>query len=420
MIDSNQVVITGIGLVTPVGLTTKNSWDALLAGKSGVSALHNYPSWFPSRVAGIVQGEESLLSQALTSAKLRKIDRFTQLAFLAALEALSNAQCSIIFPENRERFGIYLGVGIGGLTTITEGVRLYDASGIKAISPFLLTRVIANEAPGWISMELNLQGPMMAFSNACASGADAIGFAYNAIKSGSADYMLAGGTESCINELSLASFGNMRALSTWKGNPENASRPFSRDRCGFVIAEGACVLMLERKEHAQKRGAPIVAEIVSYAATSDAYHIAAIHPEGRGIIQALQKSLIHAQINPDDIGYINAHGTATPMNDATETKALKTIFKDSLDANKPNHIIVSSTKSMTGHMLGATGAVEIACTALALQHQIAPPTINLFENDPECDLDYAPHHAKPITTNYALSNSFGFGGGNAVVVLKRV
>lgn len=421
MTSSNRrVVITGIGLITPLGLSTNDSWNNIIAGKSGISKLDTFPEWFPSRVAGIVPNLDNKISNLLPSSKLRKIDRFTQLAFLAAIEAFNQAQGNSLFPDERTKIGIYLGVGIGGLTTISEGVRSYDRGGIKSISPFLLTRAIANEAPGFISMELNLQGPMLAFSNACASGADAIGHAYYAIKSGAADCMLAGGTESCINELSLSSFGNMKTLSTWKGDPEFSSRPFSHDRCGFVIAEGAGVLMLELEEQARARGVPILAEIVSYAATADAFHIAAIHPEGRGVVQALSQALKTARLNPSDIGYINAHGTATQMNDVIETKALKTVFKSALvPSHGKKHTVISSTKSMTGHMLGATGAIEVGFSALALQNQCAPPTINLDEPDPECDLDYIPHTARSLSINYALSNSFGFGGGNAVLILKK-
>jgi 3-oxoacyl-[acyl-carrier-protein] synthase II len=419
--SKHRVVITGTGLVTPTGNTTNETWDSLIAGRSGIIEMEDpILEGFPSKVAGLVKNEQEMLNEVFSLAKQRKADRFIRLAVLAAYEAMHSAGLDKTIPSNRERFGAYIGVGVGGLTTFAEAARLFDKSGRRAVSPFLLPRTISSEAPGWISMEFDLQGPMLSVANACASGANAIGLAYQAICNGEADYMVAGGTESCINELSMAGFGNMRALSTWQGDPKQACRPFSNDRCGFVIAEGAGVVVLERKDLAEKRGAPIIAEVVGYGCSSDAYHLTAIHPEGRGGIQSIKNALSQAKINPESIGYINAHGTATKMNDFSETKIIKKVFGDHVEPSNPNHAVISSTKSMTGHMLGGTGSAEIAFCALALKNKIVPPTINLDEPDPECDLDYVPHSARSLDLEYALSSSFGFGGGNAVVVLKKV
>lgn len=283
----------------------------------------------------------------------------------------------------------------------------------------MLPKAIMNEAPGWISMEWDLQGPMLSFCNACASGTDALGMAYKAVERGDADYMVAGGTESCLNVMSYTAFGNMRALSTWDGDPKNASRPFDKDRSGFVMAEGAAILILERKDLALKRGAKIYAEIAGYGSASDAYHITAIHPEGRGGMLSVKMALEDANIKPEDIDYINAHGTATPMNDPAETSIIKKVFGAKADPQNPDHLVISSTKSMTGHMLGATGAAEAAFCALAIKNQVVPPTINLSSPSEECDLDYVPNKSRDKKINYAMSNSFGFGGGNAVLVLKK-
>lgn len=421
MNKKNRVVITGIGLLTPLGSDTKSSWQGFCHGKASFSYFDDPRfSNFPSRVVGYVPTEQSYLDSIISPAKQRKIDRFIELALLGAHEAFFSSGIDLSSPLAKERCGVYIGVGIGGLQTIADGARAFDLSGIRGVSPLMLTRVICSEAPGWVSMEFDMQGPISAFSNACASGADAIGHAYHAISSGFADYMVAGGAESCICDLSLSSFGNMRVLSTWQGDKNEASRPFSADRSGFVMSEGACLLMLERLDYATARNAPIIAEIVGYGASSDAYHSAAIHPQGRGAIAAMKAALFDAAISPCDIDYINAHGTATTMNDAVETYALKQVFKEHINPATSSHTLVSSTKSMSGHMLGATGAVEIGICALALQDQIVPPTINLAVADPACDLDYVPAIARRVPLTYAMSNSFGFGGCNAVVVLKKI
>lgn len=413
--EQNEVVITGVGLVTPLGNTAKETWQSVVNGKSGITCLDHFDTSNHScKVAGFVKNEQPLLDNIFPAAKQRKSDRFIHLAVLAAHEAMKDANLTKEFPSNRDRFGSYFGVGIGGLSTFIEGGYIFKEHGPKKISPFLLLRAIMNEAPAWVSLEWNLQGPMLALCNACASGTDAVGMAAKVIRNGDADYMIAGGTESCTTGPSFSSFDNMRALSSWKGDPTQASRPFDRDRSGFVMSEGAAVLVLERKDLALKRGAEIYAEIVGYGSAADAFHLAAIHPEGRGGISSIKKALNDANINPSDIDYINAHGTATPMNDPAETKIIKSVFGD--HAKK---LMVSSTKSMTGHMLGATGAAEAAFCALAIKNGIVPPTINLDNPDINCDLDYVPKIARDHEINYALSNSFGFGGGNAVIALKK-
>lgn len=417
MKNKHRVVITGIGLVTPVGNDTKSSWHSLIEGKSGIIKFQSdLDLGRCARVAGQVIGVQELIDSVLTKQEQRKTGRFIQLSVVAAKEAIADAG---VMDANKTRFGAFIGVGVGGVEMIEQGVVDYTNRGPKAISPFLLPSVISNEAPGWMSIKFGLQGPTMAVVNACSSGNDAIGHAFHAVQDGYADYMLAGGAESCLTPLSLVGFGNMRALSTWQGDPTGASRPFSVDRSGFVMGEGAGILLLEREDLARKRGAKIYAEIVGYGVTSDAYHITAIHPEGEGGVRAIRCALAEARVSRDQVGYVNAHGTATPMNDGVETKMLKTVFGDHVNPATANHAVVSSTKSMTGHMLGAAGGAEVAFTALALKNQLVPPTINLENPDPACDLDYIPNQAREILLSHAISNSFGFGGANSVIVLKR-
>lgn len=416
-----RVVITGVGLATPVGLNRPQSWDNILNGRSGISRYHSdYDLGKPAPVAGQVKAPPSFemeggISHILSPGELRKTSRFIQLALLAGNEALVDAGLNSESPKQRDRFGSYVGVGIGSLEDIRQASLAFESRGYRAISPFLLPQVISNEAPGWLSMKFALQGPTMAVVNACSSGNDAIGQAFRAVQDGHADYMLAGGTESCLSPMSLVGFGNMRALSSWQGDPSAASRPFDKDRSGFVMAEGAGFLVLEREDLARKRGANIYAEIIGYGAQSDAYHITAIHPEGRGAVLAIEAALKQGKVNKEDVGYVNAHGTATPMNDPAETQILKTVFGPHAKEN----MAISSTKSMTGHMLGAAGGAEVAFTALALKNEILPPTINLDQPDERCDLDYIPHHARERRVTCALSNSFGFGGANSVILLKR-
>jgi len=335
---------------------------------------------------------------------------------IAADEALRDAGLSKEFPQDRDRFGSYVGVGIGGVGYVEAASLDLAKRGYKAVSPFLLPKTISNEAPGWLGIKFDLRGPSMAVVNACSSGNDAIGQAFRAIQDGHADYMLAGGAESSLTPLGFVGFGNMRALSSWKGDPSAASRPFDKDRSGFVMAEGSGLLVLEREDFARKRGAQVYAELVGYGATCDAYHITAIHPEGDGAIRAMNNALAQGNVNPDSVGYVNAHGTSTPMNDPAETKIIKKVFGEHADKNR---LLVSSTKSMTGHMLGAAGGAELAFSALAIKHGVLPPTINLDNPDPACDLDYIAHQAREKRVDYAMSNSFGFGGANSSILLKR-
>ncbi len=418
--DEIRVVITGIGLVTPLGVTTNATWQALCNGVSGITSQNRYDMGnYPCRVAGFVKESPDTFDVVISKKNQQRTDRFMHLALLAGDEALRDAGLSTTFPVDRSRIGCYLGVGIGGLTTITESVTSFIEGGASKVSPFSIPKSINNLGPGWLSMHGDLQGPMMALTNACASGADAIGTAFRQIKGGYVDYMVAGGAESCITPMAIAAFGNMRTLSTWQGDPAAASRPFDRDRAGFVIAEGAGVIVLEREDFARKRGATIYAELVGYGAAADAHHVVAIHPEGRGALLALDYALREAKLSPNSVDYLNAHGTGTSMNDSIETKIIKKFFATHADATLPHHLLVSSTKSMTGHMLGAAGGVEAAIAALTIQQSIIPPTINLDNFDPACDLDYVPRHAREQRVEVAISQSFGFGGGNVVLALKR-
>ncbi len=417
----HRVVITGMGMVTPVGLSTEATWQGIIAGRSGIAALPESFGMadYPVRVAGLVTGEAALLDAVLPVKQQPRTERFSQLALIAGQEAMQQAGLTTTVPSNRYRFGSYIGVGVGGVSGITEANQAYADGGPKRVSPFVVPKIITSMAPGWLSMQFNLQGATLATASACASSADAVGLAFRAIRDGYADYMLTGGSEACAIPLTIAGFGNIRALATWQGDPAAASRPFDRDRSGFVLSEGATVLVLERLETAVERGSTILAELVGYASTADAYHMTAMHPEGAGAVAAIQMALADAGIAAEQVGYINAHGTATPMNDAQETIVLKKVFGSHVLPQTVGHAVVSSTKSMTGHMLGAAGAAEAAFCALALRNGMVPPTINLENPDPACDLDYVPNAARKLSAEYAISNSFGFGGCNSVLVLKR-
>lgn len=422
-----RVAVTGIGLVNPLGNSTKECWKNLIAGKSGISFLpENF--WpekykdYPYNIAGLVKNEHELLDSVFIPAKQRKSARFIHLSMIAGSEAMHDASLSSEFPENRFRFGTIMGVGVGGIGTIMKSVEDFNRAGPKRVSPFLIPRSISNQAAGWLSMEFNLQGQNGAFVNACASSADALGHAFRSIRDGYADYMLAGGTESAITPLSMSAFGNMRALSSSKKflDPTKASRPFDKNRAGFVMSEGAAVLVLERMDLAKKRGVKIYGEIAGYGATSDAYHITAMHPDGRGAIGAIKMALNDAKLKPEDVGYVNAHGTSTIMNDKLETFVLKKVFGKHTNPRSKEHLSISSTKSMTGHLLGGAAATEAAFSLLALKNQILPPTINLENPDPDCDLDYIANNSRSSSSTVAISNSFGFGGGNAVLAFKKV
>jgi 3-oxoacyl-[acyl-carrier-protein] synthase II len=411
-----RVVITGIGLVTPLGNTLEDTWGALCAGKSGAGPITRFDaSQFPTRFACEVKGWDS--SPYLDKREAKHLDRFLHLGAGAGLMAMEDAGFADrkVPAGEEDRWGCYIGAGLGGVETIEAaklGVR--DKGPRHGISPYFVVDIIINMAPGILSIKTGAQGPNLSHVSACSTGAHSIGEAARAIRWGDADAMLAGGCESTISELGVGGFNSSRALSTRNDSPETASRPFDKERDGFVIAEGAGVVVLEELEHATKRGARIYAEVAGYGANSDAFHVTQPAPEGAGAQKCMKRALVDARVSPDAIGYINAHGTSTPINDKNETQAIKAVFGD--HARK---LAVSSTKSMTGHMLGAAGGVEAAITALAIHRKVLPPTINYTTPDPDCDLDYVPNEAREVAVECALSNSFGFGGTNAALLLRR-
>jgi len=410
--QDRRVVITGLGLVTPLGNEIATNWDNLLAGRSGIAPIANFDaSALPVRFAGEVRGFQA--SDYIERKDIKRMDPFTHYAVAAAQLAVKDAGLGLdTVPA--ERMGVLVGVGMGGISTIEDCLRLFFESGLKKVTPFFIPRLIANMAPGQIAMHLGAKGINYAATSACASGAHAIGEAYRQVRFGFQEVMFAGGAEAAVTPIGVGGFAVMRALSTRNEEPERASRPFDRDRDGFVIAEGSGMLVLEPLDNALRRGARIYAEIVGYGANSDAYHITTPSPEGEGAARCMQLTLEDGEIDPLEVEYINAHGTSTPYNDANETQAIKRVFGE-----HAARIAVSSTKSMTGHALGAAGAIEAAYTALTLHHGIIPPTINYEYPDPECDLDYVPNHARRAAVRVALSNSFGFGGANACLAFRR-
>jgi len=413
MAETKKVVITGLGLVTPVGCGVNETWAALKAGRSGIAAIAGFDAaLFDTRIAGEVKG--FVTPDFLDKKEARRLDRFVQYALSSAHEAV---QDSGLNPEKILpcRGGVIIGSGIGGLRVIEAEHKNLLSSGPRRISPFLIPMLIPDIAAGRVAMLLNFKGPNFATVSACASGAHAIGVAFREIQAGKIDLAVAGGTESCITPLGLGGFCSMKALSTRNDQPEKASRPFDQNRDGFVMAEGSGIVVLEELEHARKRGARIYAEMAGYGASADAYHITAPDPEGTGMALAMESALQDAGLNPSDISYINAHGTSTDWNDLVETKAVKKVFGPAA-----REIPLSSTKSMTGHMLGAAGSAELVFCCLALRDSIVPPTINYETPDPECDLDYVPNQAREVSLQAILSNSFGFGGHNASLVVKRI
>lgn len=409
---ARRVVITGLGLVTPLGLGVESNWQALLAGRSAISLITRFdPAPFPTRIAGEVKNFD--VQQFVDRKEARKMDLFVQYAIAAAELAVQDAGLDPARLAG-ERTGVYVGSGIGGIGSIEETHRILLEKGPDRVSPFFIIQTIINEAPGHISIRYRASGPNMANATACSTGAHAIGEAFRMIQLGLADLMIAGGAEAPITPLSLAGFCNMKALSERNDQPEKASRPFDARRDGFVMSEGAGIVLLEELESALRRGARIYAEVAGYGLNSDAYHVTAPSPDGEGAARVMRLALRDGRISPEDVQYINAHGTSTPYNDKTETLAVKKVFGE-----RAKKIGVSSTKSMTGHLLGAAGGVETAITALAIFHQIMPPTINYEFPDPECDLDYVPNTARPAEIVHALTNSFGFGGTNACLLLKR-
>ncbi|MCU5745438.1 beta-ketoacyl-ACP synthase II [Staphylococcus sp. SQ8-PEA] len=407
-----RVVITGMGVVSPVGNDVDTFWNNLTAGKSGISTIDKLDtSQHKVSFGGVVRDFDG---EALLGRKAaRRMDKFAQFALVAAQQAWEQSGLSSTTIDT-ERLGVYVGSGIGGFETLFQNFLKLQDKGPKRVSPTLVPSMMANAASAQISINFEAMGPSMAPVSACATGNHAIGEAFRLIRSGEADAMFAGGTESAINDISLASFGNARALSTRNDDPRRASRPFDVNRDGFVIAEGAGILMLESLSHAKKRGAHIIAEMAGYGASSDAYHMVATHPEGRGAYLAMRAAFRSAGIDPTEVDIVNAHATSTPVGDISETKALKQLLGD--HAYK---LPITANKSMFGHMLGAAGGAEAISLAMSLNHNTVPPTINLEEQDPECDLDYVPNEARELPLNVGISNSFGFGGHNAALVFKK-
>jgi 3-oxoacyl-[acyl-carrier-protein] synthase II len=411
-----RVVITGIGLVTPLGNNLEDSWTALVAGKSGAGPITRFDSsQFATHFACEVKNWDS--SPFLDKREARHLDRFLHFAVGASLMAMEDAGFGDrkVPAGEEERWGVYIGAGLGGIETLESTHLAWREKGPRhGFSPYFVVDIIINMAPGLVSMKTNAQGPNMSHVSACSTGAHSIGEASRAIRWGDADAMIAGGTESTISALGVGGFNASRAMSTRNDDPQRASRPFDKERDGFVIGEGAGVVVLEELEHAKKRGARIYAEVAGYGANSDAFHFTQPAPEGRGAQRCMKLAINDAKVPLDSIGYINAHGTSTPINDKNETLAIKAVFGEHARA-----LAVSSTKSMTGHLLGAAGGVEGAITALAIHHKVLPPTINQLVPDPECDLDYVPNQAREVAVECALSNSYGFGGTNAALLLKR-
>jgi 3-oxoacyl-[acyl-carrier-protein] synthase II len=410
--NERRVVITGVGLVTPVGVGTRTAWNALLAGKSGVGPLTKFdPAAYPTRIAAEVRGFDPL--EFVDRKESRKMDLFIRYAIAAAELAVRDSEIPAGLLAS-DRCGTYIGSGIGGLGAIEEWHTVLRDKGPDRISPFFLVSAIINEASGQISIRYGAKGPNSAAVTACASGTHAVGDAARIIARGEAEIMIAGGTEAPITPLGVAGFCAMKALSERNDEPERASRPFDAARDGFVIGEGAGVLILEELGHAMRRGAKIYAEIAGYGMSSDAFHIAAPAEDGDGAIRVMRRTLDDAGVPPSVVQYINAHGTSTPLNDKIETRAVKAVFGE--HARK---LAISSTKSMTGHGLGAAGGIEAGICALVVREQVLPPTINQENPDPECDLDYVPNVSRAAEVVYALSNSFGFGGTNAALLFRR-
>ena len=410
---NRRVVVTGIGLVTPVGIGKEETWSALLAGKSGAGPITSFDaSEFATTFACEVKDFDP--TRWMEKRLAKTLDRFVQLALAAATMAKEDAGLEYD-EEEAERVGVFVGAGLGGIWTIEETHRkLLERGPRRGISPYFVPQIIINLAPGQISIQFNAKGPNVSQVSACSSSAHSVGDAFRCIERGDADVMFAGGAEATVSPLGVGGFNAMKALSTRNDDPERASRPFDAERDGFVVAEGSGILILEELERARKRGARIYAEVVGYGLNSDAHHITAPSPGGEGAQRCIRMALRGAGVAPQDVAYINAHGTSTKFNDATETAAVKGVFGDHVA-----RLAISSTKSMTGHLLGAAGGVESGITALTVHRGVIPPTINYEHPDPECDLDYVPNEAREMPVPLAMSNSFGFGGTNACLVIKR-
>ena len=407
-----RVVVTGVGLVSSLGVGTEENWKALCAGCSGIGSITRFDaSQFSTRIAGEVKNFDPL--QFIAKKDVKKMDVFIQYAIAAAEFAVRDAGLEVT-PEIADRVGVFIASGIGGFSAIEREHRVLLKDGPRKISPFFIPSVIINLAAGQVSIRFGAKGPNSATVTACSASAHAVGDAFEIISRGAADVMIAGGSEAAITPLGVGGFAAMRALSKRNDEPTRASRPFDRDRDGFIIGEGAGVVILEEYERAQARKAPLYAELVGYGMSGDAFHVTAPSENADGAVRAIRAALARGECRPDQVDYVNAHGTSTPYNDRLETLAIKNVFGD-----HANQLAVSSTKSMTGHLLGAAGGLEAGITALAIRRQTLPPTINLDTPDSDCDLDYVPGSARSATVRYALSNSFGFGGTNAVLLFKR-
>jgi 3-oxoacyl-[acyl-carrier-protein] synthase II len=409
-----RVVITGVGAVSPLGTGNAANWDALVKGQSGIGLITRFDaSDMPVKVAGEVKGFNA--EDFIDKKEIKKMDLFIQYAMGAAHFAMEDSGL-VINEENAERVGVLVGSGLGGLPTIEKYHDIYNESGYRKISPFFIPMLIINLAPGHISIKYGAKGPNISSVSACATGTHSIGDAYHIIARGDADAMIAGGTESTVTPLGIGGFTVMKALTDSRNDdPARASRPFDKSRDGFVLAEGAGIVVLEEYEAARKRGAKIYAEVVGYGMTADAYHMTAPSPGGEGAARCMRMALKNAGVNPEQVNYINAHGTSTPFNDLNESLAIRSVF-----GNNADKLMVSSTKSMTGHLLGAAGGLEAVFCCMAMDKGVAPPTINYEEPDPECDLDYVPNTARDAVIEYSMSNSLGFGGTNATLLFKKV
>ncbi|MEY3810840.1 MAG: 3-oxoacyl-[acyl-carrier-protein] synthase [Pseudomonadota bacterium] len=409
--SKRRVVVTGLGLITPVGIGVAESWANIINGQSGIGKITKFDcSSFPSQVAGEVKNFDPLAY--IPPKDARRMDTFIQFGIAAGIEAFKDSGIEVN-DSNSERIGVSVGSGIGGINLIEATGEVFDEGGVRKVSPFFIPGTIINMISGNLSIMLNLKGPNISIVTACTTGTHSIGDAARIIEYGDADVMLAGGSESAITELSVAGFSSAKALSSRNDDPKTASRPWDKDRDGFVIGEGAGVMVLEEYEHAKQRGAKVYAELSGYGMSADAYHITAPNMDGprRSIMNALK----NAQVNTDNVQYINAHGTSTPLGDLNETNAIKASF-----GNYAKKLVVNSTKSMTGHLLGGAGGIESVFTVLAIHNQISPPTINIFNQDPECDLDYCANEARSMKIEVALKNNFGFGGTNGSLVFKRI
>jgi 3-oxoacyl-[acyl-carrier-protein] synthase II len=413
-LSKRRIVVTGLGIVSPVGNNVSDAWQNIVAGKSGITKITRFDaSSFSSQIAGEVKDFE--ITQYLSAKDARRMDVFIHYGMAAAIQAIEDAGVEDLAGLDPERIGVNIGSGIGGLPMIEDTDTAYHAGGPRKISPFFIPSTIINMISGNLSIMFGYKGPNLAIVTACTTSTHTIGSSARMIEYGDADIMVCGGAESCVSPLAIGGFSSARALSVRNDDPASASRPWDRDRDGFVLSEGAGILVLEELEHAKQRGAKIYAELVGFGMSADAHHMTAPCEDGEGAARCMSNALKTAGVNTNEVNYINAHGTSTPLGDIAETIAIKRCFGD--HARK---LVINSTKSMTGHLLGAAGGIEAIFSVLTLYHQIVPPTINLFEPDPECDLDYVPNTARDMKINLAISNSFGFGGTNGTLAFRKI